>query len=68
MQAEGWPVLQWERFPGESLQAYRRRVDEIEEILQGFRMSRYRGEVAEKMERRLVDLQEQSLERLLLSA
>lgn len=64
MQAEGWPVLRWERFHGESPQAYRRRVDEIEAILQGFRMSRYRGEVAERMERRLIDLQEQALERL----
>ena len=35
-------------------------------IVDGFRMGRYRGEIADRMERRLMRLQEQSLE--LLSA
>lgn len=66
MEAEGWPALQVERFDGEPAVAYRHRAREILEIVDGFRMGRYRGETAERMERRLVRLQEQSLE--LLSA
>jgi hypothetical protein len=66
MEAEGWPALQVERFDGEPPAAYRHRAREIVEIVEGFRMGRYRGEVAERMERRLIRLQEQSLE--LLSA
>lgn len=66
MEAEGWPTLQVERFDGEPPAAYRHRAQEIVEIVNGFRMGRYRGEAAERMERRLIRLQEQSLE--LLSA
>jgi len=66
VEAEGWPSVACDRFAGESLDAYRARVREISEIIEGFRMSRYRGEFAEKMERRLILLQEQPLE--LLSA
>ena len=66
MEAEGWPTLQVERFDGEPPVAYRHRAQEIVEIIEGFRMSRYRGEIAERMERRLIRLQEQSPE--LLSA
>ena len=66
MEAEGWPALQVERFDGEPPAAYRHRAGEIAEILDGFRMGRFRGDVAERMERRLIRLQEQSLE--LLSA
>ena len=68
MEAEGWPAMRWERFDGENLRAYQRRVDEIDGIMKGFRMSRYRGEIADRMERRLVELQEQALEPILLSA
>ena len=64
MEAEGWPSIEWDRFDGESPAAYRRRAAEIDAILEGFRMGRYRGELAEKMERRLIRLQEQSLELL----
>jgi hypothetical protein len=66
MEAEGWPSLQVERFDGEPAVAYRHRAQEILEIVEGFRMGRYRGDVAERMERRLIRLQERSLE--LLSA
>ena len=66
MEAEGWPALQVERFDGEPQVAHRQRAREITEIVEGFRMGRYRGEAAERMERRLIRLQEQSLE--LLSA
>ena len=61
---EGWPVLQYDRFKGESLEAYRRRISEIGQIQDGFRMGRYRGDVAEHMERRLIRLEEQPLEAL----
>jgi hypothetical protein len=65
LDAEGWPVLRYDRFESESLADYRRRVSEIETIREGFRMGRFRGDVAERMERRLVRLQEQPLEALL---
>ena len=64
VEAEGWPVLQYERFESESPRDYRRRMSEIETIQDGFRMGRYRGEIADHMERRLVRLQEQPLEAL----
>lgn len=64
MEAEGWPVSQHERFRGESPQTYRQRVSEIEQIQHAFRMGRYRGDIAEHMERRLIRLQEQPLEAL----
>ncbi len=68
MEAEGWPSMQWERFSGETTQAYHRRATEIEQIIEGFRMGRYRGEIADQMERRLIRLQEQASEPVLLSA
>lgn len=68
MEAEGWPSMQWERFRGETLPAFRRRTSEIQQIIEGFRMGRYRGETAEQMERQLVRLQEQPLEPVLYSA
>jgi hypothetical protein len=64
MEAEGWPALPHERFKGESNDAYRRRVFEIGQMQDGFRMGRYRGDMAEHMERRLIRLQEQPLEAL----
>ena len=68
MEAEGWPSMQLERFEGETLQAYKRRADELLQIIEGFRMSRYRGDVADQMERRLIRLQEQPFELELRSA
>jgi hypothetical protein len=68
MEADGWPSMQWERFSGETLQGYQRRASEIQQIIEGFRMGRYRGETADQMERRLIRLQEQALEPALLSA
>jgi hypothetical protein len=53
--------LRYKRFEGESIEAYRRRIFEIAEIQNGFRMGRYRGDIAEHMERRLIWLQEQPL-------
>jgi hypothetical protein len=64
VEAEGWPVLQHDRFKGESMDAYRRRVSEIVQIQDGFRMGRYRDDIAEHMERRLIRLLEQPLEAL----
>ena len=64
VEAEGWPAMQHERFKGESNDAYQRRVSEIEQMQNGFRMGRYRGDIAEHMERRLIRLQEQPLEAL----
>lgn len=64
VEADGWPVLHHERFEGERLSAYRRRVTEIGQIQDGFRMGRYRGDIAEQMERRLIHLEEQPLEAL----
>lgn len=68
MEAEGWPSMQWERFSGESQRAYYRRANEIQQIIEGFRMGRYRGATADQMERRLIRLQEQALEPEVLSA
>ena len=68
MEAEGWPSLQGERFKGETLRAYHRRANEIQQIIDGFRMGRYRGETADQMERRLIRLQEQALEPVLVEA
>lgn len=68
MEPDGWPTLQWERFKGESLRAYQRRAREIQEIMDGFRMGRFRGDVAEQMEQRLVQLQERVQEPQVLSA
>lgn len=64
VEAEGWPVLRHERFKGERPDDYRRRVSEIEQIQDGFRMGRFRGDIAEHMERRLIRLLEQPLEAL----
>ena len=64
VESEGWPVLQYDRFRGESPDGYRRRMSEIGQILDGFRMGRYHGDIAEHMERRLIRLQEQPLEAL----
>ncbi|HVY51906.1 MAG TPA: hypothetical protein VHA07_10160 [Devosia sp.] len=62
MEAEGWPMPRYDQFKGESPESYRRRISEIGQIQDGFRMGRYRGDLAEHMERRLVRLLEQPLE------
>jgi hypothetical protein len=64
MEAEGWPAPQYDRFRGESPDGYRRRISEIGQIQDGFRMGRYRGDIAEHMECRLIRLLEQPLEAL----
>jgi hypothetical protein len=64
VEAEGWQEQQHDRFKDESPDAYRRRVTEIGHIQDGFRMGRYRGDIAEHMERRLIRLQEKPLEAL----
>lgn len=62
MEADGWQALHYNRFKDESAEEYRRRVAEIAKIHDGFRMGRYRGDVAESMERRLIRLQERPFE------
>ena len=62
LEAEGWPSLGVDRFEGESLDAHRRRAAEIQNIMEGFRMGRFRGDVAEQMEQRLLRLQEREFE------
>lgn len=57
--ADSWPAPKCAKFENESVEAYRRRVAEIAKIQDGFRMGRYRGDVAEHMERRLLWLEEQ---------
>jgi hypothetical protein len=59
-----WPSIVCERFDGENGDTYRRRSAEVVEIIQGFRNLRFRGEIAEQMERRLIELQEPHLEHL----
>lgn len=58
---DGWPAPKCVKFADETLEAYRRRVSEVAKIQDGFRMGRYRGDIAEHMERRLIWLQEQPL-------
>jgi hypothetical protein len=57
-----WPAITVERFEGESLEIYRRRSVEIVEIIKGFRSLKFRGDIADQKERRLLLLQEPSLE------
>ncbi len=68
MEDEGCPSMQLERFEGETLPAYKRRAAELLQIIEGFRMGRYRGDVDDQMERRLIRLQEQPFELELRSA
>jgi hypothetical protein len=57
-----WPPIKCERFDGESLESYSRRASEVKEIIQGFRSLRFRGDLAEQKERRLIELQEPHLQ------
>jgi hypothetical protein len=53
-----WPAIRVERFDGETWDHYQRRSAEVKEIIQGFRKLRFTGDVAERMEERLIMLQE----------
>ena len=59
---EHWPAIRTKRFEGESVAGHKRRATEIEEIITGFRELKFRGDIAEEMERRLIMLQEPHLE------
>lgn len=64
MQADGWGRIATDRFEGEDLPSYRARSERIADIMTGFRMGRWRGDIAERKERELIRLQEVGLERL----
>lgn len=64
MEAAGWPKIVPKRLDGEDIQSYRTRAARIEELVIGFRMGRFRGDVAEQKECELIRLQEFGLERL----
>jgi hypothetical protein len=59
---EHWLPIRCKRFDGESMDAYQRRAAKITEIITGFRMSYYRGDLGEAMERKLLELQTPALE------
>lgn len=59
-----WPAIRCERFDGETAEHYVRRSTEVREIIQGFRKLRFDGELAERMEQRLMLLQEPHIEEL----
>jgi len=67
MTSDEWPRISCPRFDGESERDYARRSARIVEIMTGFRKGRYRGDVAESLERELIALQEPS-ERLALAS
>ena len=58
MSDEVWPAIKVERFLDEPLEHYLKRRDEIVTIIGGFRRGRYTGAVAERMEHRLIALQD----------
>jgi hypothetical protein len=58
MSDEIWPAIKVERFYDEPLKHYEARRAEITTIINGFRRGRYTGELAERMEQRLVALQD----------
>ena len=64
MESDGWPKLQIGRFEKEGESDFRARSREILKIVEGFRMGRYQGDIAEFMERRLIQLEERGLDRL----
>ena len=59
--SEAWPAPPCERLPGEGDAAYCLRSGMIATIVEGFRMGRYRGCLAEQMEQRLILLQDEGL-------
>ncbi len=58
MSDEIWPAIRVERFYDEPQAHYEARRAEIITIITGFRHGRYEGELAERMEERLVALQD----------
>lgn len=58
MSDEIWPAIKVERFYDEPLAHYEARRKEIISIITDFRHGRYDGVVAERMEKRLVALQD----------
>jgi hypothetical protein len=58
MSDEIWPAIKVERFYDEPLRHYEARRAEIVKIINGFRNGRYEGALADRMEARLVALQD----------
>jgi hypothetical protein len=58
MTSDEWPRISCPRFDGESERDHSRRAARIAEITTGFRKGRYRGDIADRLERELVALQE----------
>ncbi|MBN9315886.1 MAG: hypothetical protein J0I99_09125 [Devosia sp.] len=58
MSDELWPAIKVERFLDESPRQYEARRAEIVSIITGFRNGRYEGALAERMEERLIALQD----------
>lgn len=58
MSSDRWPAVRVERFMDEPIDQYVKRRDEIVTIITGFRRGRYTGDTAERMEQRLVALQD----------
>jgi len=58
MSDEIWPAIRVERFYDEPLAQYEARRREIIAIIRGFRNGRYDGAVADRMEQRLMALQD----------
>jgi hypothetical protein len=58
MSDEIWPAIKVERFYDEPLAHYEARRKEIVSIITGFRNGRFEGAIAERMEQRLVALQD----------
>ena len=58
MSDEVWPPIKVERFYDEPLKLYEARRAEIVKIIKGFREGRFEGALAERMEQRLIALQD----------
>ena len=58
MSDEIWPAIKVERFYDEPLKHYEARRAEITKIIKGFRNGRYEGALADRMEQRLIALQD----------
>ncbi|MDB5539312.1 MAG: hypothetical protein JWQ89_1039 [Devosia sp.] len=58
MSDEIWPAIKVERFYDEPLSQYEARRKEIVSIIDGFRHGRFEGAMAERLEQRLVALQD----------
>lgn len=58
MSDEHWPAIKVDRYHDESQDEFQARRNEIVAIIQAFRRGRYEGDEAERMEARLVGLQD----------